>query len=424
MRRSQLGLAIASGVGMAAGIAWLARSRSKPRGADGPLSQDDHDRLGPQDADDDRLQRLRETYDEVLAATKHEDSKIGRFLAALAFIVAGALLFIQQDVLRAEYILGNVSLRLPAIFLVLFVATATLAVLAYVNATAARLTEPPAASDDEPDDPVRSHLFFSLIARESADSWKMFWQPQWASRERFLHEYRRETLNLARRAYNKRLRSLEASSLFVVALLFFGVSVGFAIHVLSQPDSTTASPLAWSVPVRLGLAAGLVAFQAVVVYHLRRFRQVDDPGERNVRGLYLGLGGSSVYIVANLLPAGWTVASHRYGMAALAAAGAVVAAAGFVSSRLPARTPRVAPAMTVAALVAAATGGSVLVVASGEVAWQLLLAAAATLSPLVGTALDAYDETRDRRERFEELERWVDEQGASRRSAPRTIADR
>ncbi|MDP8928253.1 MAG: hypothetical protein M3O70_06675 [Actinomycetota bacterium] len=44
-----------------------------------------------------RRQRLRETYQEVLAAMKHEDDKVGRFLTAIAFLVAGALIFVKPE---------------------------------------------------------------------------------------------------------------------------------------------------------------------------------------------------------------------------------------------------------------------------------------------------------------------------------------
>ena len=44
-------------------------------------------------AENRRLEFARHVYEEVLDATKHQDDKIGRFLAAIAFLFAGAVAF-------------------------------------------------------------------------------------------------------------------------------------------------------------------------------------------------------------------------------------------------------------------------------------------------------------------------------------------
>lgn len=68
-------------------------------------------------------------YAEVLAATKHEDDKVGRFLTAIAFLAAGALLFVEPRVLAARYDLGSATVPLPSIALALFLVTMLLSLL-------------------------------------------------------------------------------------------------------------------------------------------------------------------------------------------------------------------------------------------------------------------------------------------------------
>ena len=70
-----------------------------------------------------RLKYARESYKEVLDATKHQDDKIGRFLTAIAFLFTGAIAFgTRSDLLQIRYSLGTEDRALPAICLALFLA--------------------------------------------------------------------------------------------------------------------------------------------------------------------------------------------------------------------------------------------------------------------------------------------------------------
>lgn len=271
------------------------------------------------------LARLRESYEEVLAATTHEDDKVGRFLAAIAFLVAGALFFAQQaEALQAHYDLG-IELALPALSLVVFLFTITLAVLKYLLAISAPVTIPPGGESK------RSHMFFLLIAKETEDSWRALWnRPKEDLRRELIEYYRVEILNLGQRAHNKRRRSEEASALFVVALLFFGLTVGFAIDAIVHDGAPQ-----WALRVRVGVAAWLAAFAALLVYQRYRGRAVRavefQPRDERLRGfgwIAVGLAGT---IALLLLPDEGLTDAWRGVLGVAAVVGVGAAASGLRS---------------------------------------------------------------------------------------------
>src|SRR5216683_1174955 len=90
-----------------------------------------------------KLDVARWSYAEVLAATTHQDDKIGRFLAAIAFLVGGVVIFATNTtVLSARSKLGGHILQLPAIFLAIFLALTTLSAMLFILATSEPLTMP------------------------------------------------------------------------------------------------------------------------------------------------------------------------------------------------------------------------------------------------------------------------------------------
>lgn len=233
-----------------------------------------------------RLDALKESYREVLQATKHEDDKIGRFLTAIAFLVAGALLFSQQEgFFEARYDLGD-GWPLPTIAMLGFVFSVVFSVLLYILTIAAPVTPPPVRQGD----PRRSRLFFQLIAEETPDTWAARWNVSAGEiRDDLVKQYRVETLNLAYRAYTKRNRSTEATHLFAVALLFFLLTIGLGVHAAAhlRPGEAASSTVPWALAAELLVALALALFPVVVLYqqwasHMVRERRatVDDPPGR------------------------------------------------------------------------------------------------------------------------------------------------
>lgn len=336
-----------------------------------------------------RLERLRESYCEVLAATKHEDDKVGRFLGVIAFLVAGALIFAQQaDVLRARYDLG-VELALPALALAAFLFFITLAVLLYVLAIAAPVTIPPGSEGE-----VRhSHLFFLLIAQETKESWGAQWDlDKMTLREKLTNEYRGEILNLGQRTHNKRRRSEEASALFAAALLFFGLTVGWSIDVI-RTVTDTESPQ-WSFGVRAAVAAWLAAFAALILYQrfrVQAVRRIELRKDEGLRGYGRMTAGLALGIALLLLPPGDLEPEMRGVLAVFAVATLLIALSGL--RRVLASPTVPAEASGVWLLVF-----TLVVLAAGAALWlelpalQLLLALVLALGPLTGQVTNALDE--------------------------------
>lgn len=347
------------------------------------------------------LERLRESYSEVLAATKHEDDKVGRFLGAIAFLVAGALIFAQQaDVLRARYDLG-VELALPALALAAFLFFITMAVLLYVLAIAAPVTIPPGSGGEV----WHSHLFFLPIAQETKESWAAQWDlDKMTLRDKLTKEYQDEILNLGQRTHNKRRRSEEASALFAAALLFFGLTVGWSIDV-----RTVAGSPQWSFGVRAAVAAWLAAFAALTLYQrfrvqaVRRIELRDDEG---LRGYGRMMGGLAIGIALLLLPPGGLELEMRAILAVFVVVALLFALRGLylvVASRRAGAGRWVVWLLVSGPYVLAAS------VALGlELpALQLLLALVLALSPLTGQVREAVGENdrlrHQRRSRADEL---------------------
>jgi hypothetical protein len=221
------------------------------------------------------LIHVTEAYKEVLDATKHQDDKIGRFMAGIAFLIAGALVFTNPTVLQATYRVGDFTLPLPALALGSFLVLIVLSLLFYLLAMSAPLTIPsPTRTTSR-----RSHVFFLLIAGETRKSWRDFWFETASTQEleqELVDEYISETRNIALRADQKYERSNEASALFVLALLFFLLGIVLSIHVVqhlvipSDASETVKAPtdLPWSLPLR-ALIGGLLAFFPVALVYQR-----------------------------------------------------------------------------------------------------------------------------------------------------------
>jgi hypothetical protein len=68
-----------------------------------------------------RVELSRHTYQEVLDATMHQDDKVGSLLAAIAFLIGGAIaLGSLTRVLHVRYRLDSEAIPLPALLLAVF----------------------------------------------------------------------------------------------------------------------------------------------------------------------------------------------------------------------------------------------------------------------------------------------------------------
>ena len=356
-----------------------------------------------------RLRYARDSYQEVLDATKHQDDKIGRFLTAIAFLIAGALVFTRPEVLQARYVVGGAHLRLPALALIIFMVLVVLSVLLYVLAMGAPLTVPSPATRRR--QRHRSYLFFLLIADETRESWWRLWNTSDDEIEaELLHEYVNETRNIAQRVDQKYERANEASALFVVALLFFLLGTVLSVDVLQhatvQATGTLVIPtqLDWSAGPRGWVAAILALFPAALVYQRLRAAQArrldallraahEGRPRAGWGGLHVLLVAYPAFVLFTLLPgAGAGVFDDV--SAALAGLAAVAGGLAWLSLILRRQqqdggeATAVGAARVVSAWLSAVAGVAVSVLAGfavdrGWPLWQLALALAVALSPLI-----------------------------------------
>lgn len=350
-----------------------------------------------------RLRLARESYLEVLDATKHQDDKVGRFLTGMAFLVAGALAFTGPDVLRVRYVMGTAGIHLPAILLGSFIALIGLAALFYLLATSAPLTLPQRGGRRSGE----SHLFFGLIARDTESQWRERWESDADNLTRSIYgEYLAETLNLARRADSKARTSRVGSALFVVALLLFVLTMVVVVDANTSPMSDPTSR-EWSLPLRGAGALILTAFTLTLLYQrlLRISRDIAGYVLR-ARGFHQIAFGSVVAIVVISVPSGL----EGPGPAVLAGAGLLAGAAIVIdgySKVLRRHEPDASKrerlertAVAVAAGVLVVGGMAGLLLRHG--AWQLLVAMLVALSPLAGTPVGTVARARRARKAAEE----------------------
>jgi hypothetical protein len=199
----------------------------------------------PDEVPGERLADVRVAYQEVLDATKHQDDKIGRFMAGIAFLIAGALVFTNSTVLQATYLVGDTSLPLPALALALgaFLILIVLSLLFYLLAMSAPLTIPPAARTTE-----RSRQYFLVIAGETHKTWRRLWtQP--ASSGELRAELADENVD--------EIRNLAAGC-------FRAILVPRRAHGTIDPGVAERRGLSWLVML-LAIAAGALAVSAILL---------------------------------------------------------------------------------------------------------------------------------------------------------------
>lgn len=229
--------------------------------------------------EDMKLELIRETYREVLDATKHQDDKIGRLLTGLAFLTAASLALAGlngAEFLRHDFDVRPFTLPLGLISLSAFLVGVVLAVLLLVASFGTPLRLPGQRATSDGRSAVTwakgipgSAVYFFAITNLSLSEWETKWQ---ASAGELKRERREslfpETHNLAARTTFKYDRVAEATSIVSLALLSFLLA---GLFVLFAADASTADaePLSQSQRWVLGTvvaAASLLQIQARLRY--------------------------------------------------------------------------------------------------------------------------------------------------------------
>ncbi len=213
---------------------------------------------------------LSTSYREVLDATKHQDDKVGRFLTAIAFLMAAAIAFgVRADVLTIKYDLQR-PLPLPAILFMVFFALVILSVVLLLFALGQALRLPSSTAPGR-----SSYLFFMSIADHSNDNWNRQWSRETSEIESDIDsDLVGEIRNLAIRADGKYQRSAEAQSTFTIGLLAFILGLVLSLKVLAS-GRPEVEP--WNTSSRMITASVIGLFAFVLGYGLLRFEQkIDD----------------------------------------------------------------------------------------------------------------------------------------------------
>lgn len=258
-----------------------------------------------------KLRLARESYLEVLDATKHQDDKIGRFLTAIAFLFTGAIAFgTRTDLLRVRYRVGEHVLPLPALLLGLFSVLSVVSVLLLLIGLGPNLKLP--RPEREPDAPAlarrRSRLFFLSISGMTLDQWSALWRAPSPPLDDMIQTYVNETHNLATKTDFKYSRTNEARAVFTLGLLFLAVFVALGFDALSGSPRDTPVVLLWDQATRWFVAAIAGTFALALAYDYLRLEQELDsllnPRELwfRVVPLYLLLLAAPLLVVSLIAP--------------------------------------------------------------------------------------------------------------------------
>ena len=216
---------------------------------------------------EDDLKYLRESYGEVLDATKHQDEKIGRILAAVSFLTAAALALVTASEigLGRRFVLGDVELPLLAYTFAAFVIGVVFSVTLLLTSVTTALTLP-RSTTQESETEVKSLVYFNSIARAPYDKWEAAWQADAGKvRERLHGNYVEETYNLAVRTSYKYGRTREAVAVLRPTLFALGASVVLAAAIATAPPIVEGKPVP-PVDVGPGLTQTAAAFVAAYTF--------------------------------------------------------------------------------------------------------------------------------------------------------------
>lgn len=201
-----------------------------------------------------KLALAHRAYEEVLDATKHQDDKIGRFLTAIAFLTTGAVTLTfagssATDLARRFSIHGDNGgylLAWSAGAFFFFVIGSVILLLLCLSVPVRRPSTKRSLDPNDggfADDLSGSRIFYSYIGLEPATQWRGRWDDSGIHVQReMIDQFVKETHNLAERAKSKYRHTVEAASLFVLALLFLAVALALKVLVVLHdqgPSSTT-----------------------------------------------------------------------------------------------------------------------------------------------------------------------------------------
>jgi hypothetical protein len=209
----------------------------------GAVSAGDGERVG-----DAALDGLKDSYKEVLDATKHQDDKIGRIFTGVAFLTAAALALANlnsSSLLTRQYTdTQRVPLAVLSLgaYLILVIICVTLLISSLStplrlpglkDTSAARRLRPKWIADVP-----ASQIYFVQIARLPVEKWNRKWLAFDAKNAKIelAQSLVLETHNLAVRTQFKYNRTTEAVIIFKFALMFLSITAVLCIAASLTPE--------------------------------------------------------------------------------------------------------------------------------------------------------------------------------------------
>jgi hypothetical protein len=239
------------------------------------------------------------SYKEVLDAVKHQDDKIGRLFAGIAFLTAASLAMANLG--SAKYLAQKYvdwpdappAMLSLAVYLVLVLMSVT--ILIGSLATPLRvpgLSRRPRRSTVDWVGPRASQIYFGEISHLGILEWEKKWTGDVKNLETELAQSLvGETHNLAVRTQFKYGRMNEAIALFNLALLYLAITMIFC--VTSATGTQTSDEATVPVAARWALAASVAVFFYIqLLSQVRYTRQTMD----ELAGNENRLGGALRYV--------------------------------------------------------------------------------------------------------------------------------
>ncbi|MGV9568861.1 hypothetical protein ACWDRX_04220 [Streptomyces nigra] len=204
-----------------------------------------------------KLSLLKESFAEVLDATKHQDDNIGRLLTGVAFLTAAvlALAALNSGVYAARtFFVAPYHVPLALIFISIFLLGVSISVIILL----AGLTQPlglPGITDPAIYGSHRrfSQIYFLHISQMTRIEWKQRWDDESPSdlREQRLESLTYEVHSLANRTAYKNDRATEGVAVFSLSLLAFG---GAVILMAASVNQRMAGDAQLNLFVRIALS--------------------------------------------------------------------------------------------------------------------------------------------------------------------------
>src|ERR1700694_2601919 len=169
-----------------------------------------------------RAEVFEHSYEEVLAALKHQDEKLNRTLTAIAFLTAAGVTLYTTVGKNVSLTYDGMSANVPTFFFVLFL---VLVVLALVSALAAIGPSTPLRDKSDYQGKSGSLIYYEFIRRD--EEWPKYidWAPAQLY-EKLAKNFHNESLTIARRVRYKVARSRESGSfvqLVIISLSLLGI---------------------------------------------------------------------------------------------------------------------------------------------------------------------------------------------------------